>query len=43
MQSADQKSEKHVSLAASEKSYLILTGPSTFVLYIQLNCNKSFI
>ena len=43
MQSSEHRSEKHVSVAASEKCYLISTGPSTFVLHIQLCCNKIFI
>ena len=34
--------KKHVSVAGSEKCYLILTGPSFFVFYIQLGCNKTF-
>ena len=43
IKSAEHRSENHVSLAASEKCYLISTGPSIFVFYIQLSCSKIFI
>ena len=39
---AEHKSEKHVSVAASENNYLISTGPSVFFFYIQLSRNKIF-
>ena len=43
IKSAEGKSEKHVSVAPSEKCYLISTGSSIFVSYIQLSCNKLII
>ena len=35
MKSVENKLEKHILVAASEKCYLISTGPSFFVFYIQ--------
>ena len=43
IQSSQHKSEKLVLVAASQKSYLILIGPSIFSFYIHLSCNQIFI
>ena len=40
VKSAKHKSEKHVSVAASGKYYLISPGPRIFVFYIQQDATK---
>ena len=39
----EHKSEKHLSVAVSEKCYLVSAGPSFLFFYIQLSCKKIFI